>query len=120
MNIKPCCEGCGKPYAEAKAIHPTEQNSEAWLCIECAAEQAQVHQFDPEAKRGIDADRESLTNGEYAERGDNTVCDYSGVCNPDDFNIADLITDICHFCDREGHNIRAIIRRAIGNWEGER
>jgi hypothetical protein len=44
----------------------------------------QVRQFDPQAKR--------VTNGEYAERGAITICDYSAVCNPDDFNIADLIT----------------------------
>lgn len=45
---------------------------------------------------------------------------YSGVCNRDDHNIANLITDLTHFCDREGHNFRGIIRRAMRNWEAER
>ena len=120
MNIKSRCEGCGKPYAEAKAIHPSEQKTETWLCNECATEQAEDHKFDSDAKSAVVAGRESLTNGEHAERGANTVCDYSGACNPEDFDIADLINDIGHFCDREGHNFRAIIRRAIRNWHAER
>jgi hypothetical protein len=48
------------------------------------------------------------------------ICDYSGACNPDDFNVADLITDLGHFCDRENHNFRAVLRRALRNWEAER
>ena len=120
MKIQPCCEGCGKPYAEAKAIHPSDQNPDNWFCQECAAEQAQAHQFDPDAKREASAGRESMTNGEYAERGALALCDYSGACNPDEFNIADLMTDIAHFSDREGHNFLAIVRRAIRNWEAER
>lgn len=61
-----------------------------------------------------------MTNGEYAEHGAITICDYSGVCNPDDFNIADPITELGHFCDLEGHNFWAIIRRAIRNRGAER
>ncbi len=61
-----------------------------------------------------------MTNGEYAGRGAIAVCDYSGVCNADEFNIADLVTDLGHFCDHEGHNLRAILRRAITNWEAQR
>jgi len=44
----------------------------------------------------------------------------SGACNGDDHDIADLVTDIGHFCDREGHNLRAIVRRAIRNGREER
>jgi len=120
MHIQPCCEGCGKPYAQAKAIHPSDQKADNWLCEECAAEQARAHKFDPDAKGMAGANRESLTNGEHAKRGALAVCDYASACNPDDHNIADLITDIAHFSDREGRNVLAIIRRAIRNWEAER
>ena len=61
-----------------------------------------------------------MTNGEYAERGALAVCDYAGVCNPDDRDIANLIADIGRFSDREGHNFRAIVRRAIRNGREER
>jgi hypothetical protein len=46
--------------------------------------------------------------------------EYSGACNPDDQNIADLIADLVYFCGREGHNFRAVLRRAIRNWQAER
>ncbi len=120
ITIEPCCEGCGNPYAQAKSIHPLPQNHEAWLCEECAAEQAQTHEFKPDAKQLVAADRELMTNGDYAERGSITLCDYSGVTNPDERNIADLIADLGHFSDREDHNSRAIIRRALRHWETER
>jgi hypothetical protein len=118
MSIQPCCEGCAKPYSEAKSIHPLPQNRQAWLCEECAAEQAKPHQFDPDA-RGA-AGRESLTNGQIAERAAEGICQYTGLANPEDYNIADLITDIGLFCDREGHSFRAVLRRAVRHWEGER
>jgi hypothetical protein len=118
MSIHPGCEGCAKPYAEAKTIHPLPQKKEAWLCEECASEQAQLYPFDPDA-RGA-AGRESLTNGQIAERAATMICEYTGVANPDDYNIADLITDIGHICDRDGYNFRAVVRRAVRHWEAER
>jgi hypothetical protein len=64
--------------------------------------------------------RENMTNGQYAERGATIVWDYAGVCNPDEFNLADLLTDVGHFADREGFNYRAVLRRAMRNWTTER
>ena len=120
ITIEPCCEGCGNPYAQAKSVHPLPENPEAWFCEQCAAERAQTHEFRPDAKQLVGTHRELMTNGEYAERAAITVCDYSGACNPDDHNIADLIADLGHFSDREGHNFRAVLRRAIRHWETER
>jgi hypothetical protein len=37
IKIEPCCGGCNKPYAQAKAIHPSEQNLELWFCRQCVA-----------------------------------------------------------------------------------
>ncbi len=119
MNVNPCCQGCGKPYVHAKAIHAAEQNRENWFCQECATEQAQVHKFDPNGKRVIIEGRETMSIGEYVERGAIAVCDYSSLCNPDEFGVADLLTDLGHLCDREGHNFRVILRRAVRNWEAE-
>lgn len=120
QRIQPCCQACAKPYAEAQAIHPRASGAESWVCEQCADEQAQNHVFAPEANRAANPDRESMTNAGFAERGAITLCDYSGACNPDDGNMAELIADLGHFADREGHNLRGVIRRAIRHWEAER
>ena len=61
-RTQPCCEGGGKPYAEAKVIHPSDQKPETWFCQECTTEQAEAHEFYPEARRVVVEGRESLQN----------------------------------------------------------
>ena len=120
MNLEPCCDWCAQPYAEANSIHPREDKEGFWLCEQCEAKRASPHAFDPDKQQPNDGGGNSLTNGEIAERAAALVCEYAAVCNPDDYNLTDLITDVGHLCDREGHDFRSILRNAINHWEAER
>lgn len=117
MKIESNCDWCAKPYAQAKSVHPRENKVGSWLCEECVAKSG-AHTFDPD--KISDSARNSTSNGEMAERVSNAVCEYTGICNPDEFNIADVIADIGHLCDREGHDFRAVLRAATTHWEAER
>jgi hypothetical protein len=117
MKIEPTCDWCAKPYAEAKSIHPHEDQDGFWLCEKCVAK-AGAHTFDPD--KISDSARNQTSNGEIAERAASAVCEYTGISNPDEFNISDVITDIGHFCDREGHDFRVVLRTAVAHWEAER
>ena len=76
--------------------------------------------FRPNKRQQKDSGRKSLANGEIAERAASAVCTYAGVCNPEDYNISDLIADLGHASDREGHDFRELLRVAITHWEAER
>lgn len=64
--------------------------------------------------------RVHLHMGEVAGHAARALCDYCGLTNPEDYNIACLITDLGHFCDREGLDFRRLVRRAREQWEKER
>jgi len=91
-----------------------------WLCEKCESKRTKPHTFDPDKSVPNDGGRSPFTNGQIAERAAVAICDYTGVCNPQDHDIADLIADFGHFCDREGHDFRSLVRSAINHWEAER
>ena len=115
MNIQPTYDWCGKPYEQAESVHPWEDKGGYWLCEGCEAKN-RPHAFDPDKSRSGDG----CSNQKVAERAASAVCEYTGICNPDEFNVADMITDVGHFCDREGHDFRALLRLAVVHWEEER
>ncbi len=76
--------------------------------------------FRPNKRQQKDSGTKSLANGEIAERAASAICAYAGVCNPEDYDVSDLVADIAHFCDREGHDFLEVLRVAMTHWEAER
>lgn len=115
MNIQPCCDWCGKPYQHTPSVHPRGGEDRKWLCDTCALKDL-PHMFNPE-KLAVSS-QEFLSV--IAERAGEALAEHSGVTNPDDHNVSGLITDLGHFCDREGCDFRALVQAALRQWEEER
>ena len=57
--------------------------------------------------------------GPIAERAGGALCNHSEATNPDGHHVSELISDLGHLCDREGHS-RSLIRTGLQQWEPER
>ncbi len=70
---------------------------------------------------GIPTDRSNATRAETAEAAVSASLTHRGDPDVlDSDSISDLLSDLGHLCDREGHDFLELIETGKHNWEMER